>query len=155
VSDFDWNARMEALVREHAMNAGEERAFVAWALVNAIKDAKPASLPPPALKLLGALAQEAGVIAGDAPDVLLAKFDAHIEKNAPPAKMVQAFEALLREASLAGQGAQASAAFAQFAGNAAATGVLGGGERPAGTTPGGALAQMSLRGGASTTSKKK
>jgi hypothetical protein len=139
---------MAALVSEHAMNASEERAFIAWALVRAIKEAKPASLPAPALKLLGTIAQAAGVVAGDGPEVLLAKFDAHIEKTAPPAQMIQAFEGLLREATLAGQGAQASAAFAQFAGNAASTGVLGGGERPAGTTPGGALAQMSLRGGA-------
>lgn len=136
---------MEALVREHAMNAREERAFISWALVRSIKETHPSTLPPPALKLLGTIAQEAGVVAGDGPEVLLAKFDAHIEKNAPPAKMLQAFEALLREASLAGQGAQAGAAFVQFAGGAASTGVLGGGERPPGTLPGGALAQASLR----------
>ena len=140
---------MEALVRDVATHDVERGAFVAWALVRAIKDAKPASLPPPALKLLGALAHEAGVVAGDAADVLRAKLDAHIAKHAPPAQMVQAFESLMREATLAGQGAQAGAAFGQFIGNAASTtGVLGGGERPAGTTAGGALAQLSLRGGA-------
>ncbi len=146
---------MEALVRDVATNDVERGAFVAWALVRAIKDAKPALLPAPAMKLLGALAQEAGVVAGDAADVLLKKLDAHIEKIAPPAKMVQAFDALMREATLVGQGAQAGTAFGQFIGNAASTpGVLGGGERPAGTTPGGALAQLSLRGGASAKTKK-
>ena len=147
---LDWAARLELLVDGPGPDgaratAADKRAFVAVSLTRAIREARPSSLSPAALALLGELTQEAGVVAGDPPHLLLQKLDAHLEKHAPPAWMLAGFERLMREATLAGDGTNASAAFAQFAGKAASGVLGGGGARPAGTAPGGALAQLAFR----------
>lgn len=149
MSGFDWSARLETLLQGtgpdgKVASLAERRAFVAVALVTAIRGARPTSLPAPALKLLGELCQEAGVVEGDAMDVLLDKLDAHLVRLAPPMWLMASMAKLLREATLAGAGPGMGEAFARFAGQAAA-GVLGGGARPEGTTPGGPLAQLALK----------
>lgn len=150
MSTLDWAARLELLVdgpgpSGACASSAEKRAFVARALVDAIREARPATLTPSALALLGELTQEAGVLPGDPAAVLLQKLDAQLDKNAPPAWMMAGFEKLMREATLAGEAADAGAAFARFAGKAA-SGVLGGGARPDGTAPGGPLARLAFTG---------
>jgi len=97
-----------------------------------------AELPDAVVQLLGLFASQAGVDAEDGPEAVQRAVERFYESNPVHPELLAAFQGFVRE-ELAGSGDAAVAkAFASFLGSEETTdkSVLGGGERPAGTTPG-------------------
>lgn len=103
-----------------------------------VSDGPPsAELPDAVVQLLGLFASQAGVDPQDGPEAVQRAVERYYESNPVNPEMLAAFQLFVRE-ELAGSGDGAVAkAFASFLGGEETTGksVLGGGERPEGTTP--------------------
>jgi hypothetical protein len=100
----------------------------------------PAHLDDDAAELLGRFALRAGIASGADAATAGAAIDAYLAQSPLSERVVAAMHALAREVVLGGS--DVDNALASFAKSAAPTGVLGGGERPAGTIAAGPMARF-------------
>jgi hypothetical protein len=108
------------------------------------------TLPDKVRAIVDETALLAGVRAGMSSDEVIAAFQKHYAKFPPNAQLVADIARVLQENVSAGgqamgMGTGATGAMAAVLGTEKITGVLGGGERPKGTVPGGLAAQLAAR----------
>ncbi len=111
--------------------------FLPWTLLH--MDVDLADLDEATIGIFAAAGKQAGVTAGMGPNDVVAAFDRWYQVHPPNPALAAALQEAWRELN-AGAAVTANP-FEQFAGQKAATGVLGGGERPQGTIPG-AMARL-------------
>jgi hypothetical protein len=147
VTAADLAARIQAVIDGAAgtVSADDVRHFVQLSLVQTVRASGATSLSPPAKALLADACVRAGVVDADPADAIVRKLDAYFAARPAHPALATGVEKALREALLSGASAgEVGAGFAKWLGQASSTAVLGGGERPPGTAPGGVLGRLAM-----------
>ena len=110
-----------------------------WCLVN--MPVEMSELDEATVGLFVKTCAKAGVALDADADTVREGLAAYYAENPPNKQLAAALEGAWHEVNAAAGGADKNP-FAKFSGSQGATGVLGGGERPQGTVPGGVLARL-------------
>jgi len=121
---------------------GDIEHFMRFLFVVSVAEARPETITTDMARQLGQLAVDAGCKPGDPPAQVLSALMALFDQRPPSPEMITIYNRVAREVAVEGHKPEAGRAFGNFLGRSGTAGVLGGGQRPAGTVPAGPLARV-------------